>query len=291
MFRGTRTFFENDFSDYVYDNLKSYWQNSLLGNGAYYEIAFGLPTSGYTVANSVDNLEYDLFGPSIIWQSGVGLAPSGVWVDGIFHNTATASGQYEHYFDYEKAKVFFSNAQSGVVQVEYAIPAVDVITTNDDKWPRISESFIENYANGTPSGILESLKDKQVWDTTLVIDLTSINEPEPLQMGGGEIDHTTITYHIFSYHRFQRNKLIDLIRNQDNQTIKLFDINEDFNYKPLYDGTIASGTLTFDQAGDQYFWTKAYFEETNIDSISVEYRIHRAMARTTLRVYRYIYTY
>ena len=146
--------------------------------------------------------------------------------------------------------------------------------------------------NLAPSGMAQTLKKNRCWLPCVIIDTGSMSV-DPYQLGGGELAKCGITYHIFSDNAFSAKRLNDLIVNQDERTINIYNTNTaPFSLKN--NGSIPSGILTHKQLSSRdspYFWTFADLEETNGTYIGSDNDLYRSEVRQVVSVYRYNSTY
>lgn len=308
--KGTKSFYDYEVSDQVAINLKNMFDYGLIETGAYTNAVSGM--TAYTLQRVYDprygdDRVFEGMGPGWIWESGVTLnsnvtnsSPnrvSGVIVNGTFYSTNTStSGYANHVVDYENGRIIFASGvdTSAIVQCRYSFKDIGVYLSDSPQWRRVVEDFTTKFStigSLSPSGIASIIKENRVWLPCVVIETSKINT-DPLQLGGGEFANCTVNYHVFSEKAFSCKRLSDMITEQDERTIRLFDVNSaPRTYE--YDGTLASGVKTYQNILDnsQYFWTFGYINETDGGFIDNGSSLYRAEVRSIVSVSRYLSTY
>jgi hypothetical protein len=136
------------------------------------------------------------------------------------------------------------------------------------------------------------LKDKRVWLPCVVIE-TDNNSRRGLMLGGGEIEEHRVFYHIFSDLPFSSKKLADLLNNQQQTTLNLYNINTaPFPYN--YNGSVNPSGLDYPVLSNEnsgYFWTKAFISKSYGGIVESRFDLYRAEIIQEIEIDRYIYTY
>lgn len=306
--KGNKGFYDFEVSDFLAANLKRWLDYGLLEMGAYTNVAFSLPTSGYTnLKRTTDDrygAVYEALGPNIIWESDVNpvgrndkpIVASGIYINNVFY-TPSSSGSYPYYIDYRLGRVVFASGipQSTSVKMEYSFSDVASYLVDEKQWKIITEGFTKGYdelQDLAPSGISQYLKQNRVWLPCVVIDVGD-RITEPLQLGGGEINSFTVDYHIFSDRAFTNRRISDTLNNQYQTVINLFNL-DNMQWPYNYNGTIASGALTYPILASQnsiYFWDKAFISATVGGPRPESTDIYRSEITHTIDVDRHMITY
>jgi hypothetical protein len=307
--KGNKGFYDFEVSDFLAANLKRWLDYGLLEMGAYTNVAFSLPTSGYTnLKRTTDDrysgTVYEALGPNIVWEPDVNpigrpdkpIVASGVYVNNTFI-APSASGSYPYYIDYKLGRVIFASGlpTSASVKMEYSFSDVSTYLVDEKQWKVITEGFTKGYdelEELAPSGIAQYLKQNRVWLPAVIIDVGDRSN-EPLQLGGGEINSFVVDYHICSDRAFTNRRLCDLLNNQYQTTINLFNLN-DMQWPYNYNGTIASGALTYPVLANQdsaYFWDKAFISAVVGGPRPESTDVYRGEITHTVDVDRHMITY
>lgn len=307
--KGISDFYNDSISDTLLYNLQQWLSYGLIEKGAYTVVAFNQSTSGYTtLKRSYDERYsgagrvYEGLGPSWVWQSGVSvptgyIAPfnvSGVYVDDSYYPLDT-TGSYSHVVDYANGRIIFNNAISSTktVKCEYVMNDVAVYLTSGPQWRIIMDQYISKFNNLNtlqPSGMASVLKDNRVWLPCVAIDIQERTQTG-LQLGGGTVCNFAAFYHIFADTAFANRALIDIINDQEEKKLILFDVNN--SPFPLgSSGNLVSGAKTYlDLINDtQYYLTSAYVDKSRGGSISSVSDVQRGEVRQSILVNRYLGT-
>jgi len=311
--RGSKNFYEfTSISDILAFNLKEQYEYGLLEKGAYTACEFSnTATSGFTKLKRIhdnrytDGQVYEGIGPSWVWQTGVSVPNgftqpfqvSGVYIDKTFYPVGT-SGQNSFTIDYQFGRVIFDNAKDSntEIEAEYVINDIALYLSDDPRWKTFIDEYIDKFADASdlaPSGLSVYLKEKRVWLPCLVIEIDELNETTGLQLGGGEIQDFAVQYHIFAEQPFVRNRLGDLVSDQFNSTINLYEINSS-TYPFDFDGSLASGVLEYPQLAkrhETHYFTDARVGSVKGGSVGNLVDLYRGEYRNIIEVDRYLSTY
>lgn len=313
VFRRTGQYYSYGVSDNLAYNLQSRIEYGLIEIGAYSAVRFDTPMSGYcTLQGSYDRslggsgYVFEGFGPSWIWQEDVSVPngmtqptrASGVWINDDFYLTSTTVGQYSHKIDYRNGRVVFDSplSPSDVVKCEYFMNDVDVLTTESRQWKRIVDDYASRFttiAQTQPSGLASVLKENRIWLPSVFVEVDSVVNTTGLQLGGGQINDIRVVYHIFAERPADRKTLSDLLIEEEDRVLRLFDVN-DITPPLSFDGTVASGALTYKDLTDQnspYFWTFGFVESSTGGNSGQFPNLYRATIRQNIQVDRYNSTF
>lgn len=312
--KGTKNFYEADVSDYVSYNLKSWLEYGLLEIGAFTRVEFSNPgTSGLCTLQSshddryLDGQVYEAEGPGWVWENDVvpinsGVLPpfqaSGVYINNAFYPTVSTTGTYAHSLDFQNGKVVFNspvNLPIGAVQAQYTFRDVAIYLSDSPHWKTIVDQYTKVYptiAASSPSGMSELLKENRVWLPSVVIDIEN-RDTTGLQLGGGDYNTFDVAYHIFSDLPFSARRLMDLLCNQFEVSINLFNV-ENLKFPYSYDGTLVSGALTYPvlaNRGNGNFWTFARVKGSDGSVTNSNTNVYRAQCNHSIEVERNLNTF
>jgi hypothetical protein len=97
-----------------------------------------------------------------------------------------------------------------------------------------------------------------------------------------------LVLYVLSENKNDRNKLLDIIRLQQDSTLHLFDTNtvSQNDAFPLdYNGDIKNNALMYPNLISQYFWRKCFIKSVNLTELeSKHYNFHQGAARLTLEI-------
>lgn len=308
--KGTTTIYDYDITDTIAVNLQRWLDYGLLEQGGYTAAKFDNSASGLTNLKRVTDNRYingkvfEGFGPSWVWETDFSYpsgcdAPfpvSGVYVNNTFYPTATTSGAYAHSIDYLNGRVIFNSpVTSGTVSAQYVFRDIDVYLTDSHKWKLIVDEYEKRYETLetlSPSGMAAVLKENRVWLPSVILDpIRTVNRG--LQLGGGELQYFTVNFFILADNSFIVNRLCDLLNNQYQKTLYLFNANT-ITYPYNFNGALASGALTYPTISNQssgYFLTFAHITNVTGGSTGALGDLYRGAVVMTIEVPRYLSTY
>lgn len=303
--------FRNDqITNEIETNLKYWLDWCLLGIGAWGDV--NIPTSGeygnfhilryvnddaYTDGQVWEGVRKDW-----VWETGVefnnlGDNPEPIQITGIQVNDVSYSGSdstYGWHINYPLGRVIFDTAISitSDVQADYSYRYVQVYRADDAPWFRELQfaSFKPNdgYFTQTDSGNWTIGGNHRVQLPAIVIEAVSRGNTAGYELGNAAlIIYQDVLFHVIAENRYDRNNLIDILRQQSDKTIWLFNSNTMANSGvfPLDYRGMLIGTLMYPNfvAEDGYRYIKCTFENNNISAIeSIHPNLYEGVVRSTL---------
>lgn len=292
-------------------NLASFFQWGLLGGGAFFNVT--RPTYGAYGGNQhqlrcapedsnyYEGQVWEGFRKDWVWESGVEysyqpIAISGVYINGSFYASNTV-GTYAHHIDYPNGRVVFDNAISTLdeVTIEYSYRWVQIYSVSTIPY------FQELQANSfrvddshfmqQGSGMWSVFAANRVQLPAIFVESVPRINYTGHQLGGGQIADVDVRFHIFSEDQWGKLQLTDLISQQHDKTIYLFDTNRlaDENAYPLNsEGSKSSNCLCYPdlvkESDDGGFrWKKTIFLRTYPQDMPDLGNIKRSIVRHTMR--------
>lgn len=245
------------------------------------------------------------------WESGVSVVgglPSPYPVSGIyFNNTWTpvgtnASGtgyNSSWYVDYLNGRIIFSSGTSAshTVKCSYSSRDIAIYSADSGEFKTIMAEFMRRYndiSTQQPSGLASFFKGNRVGLPCIMIEVADANA-EGYQLGGGEIQNFSVFFHVFSDTPYYAKRIGDLLRDQFQTTIDLYDIN-DAPFPLKYNGSLASGAVTYNVLGTRnspYFWAYARINDVGGGSYTSDLSddLYRTEIQWSLGVERSLGTY
>jgi hypothetical protein len=311
VFKGSKNFYEFEMSDTLVSNIINWLRYGFLEMGAFTNVRFSLPNSGYTNLKAAYDERYggigkiyEGIGPSWVWESGVSpigtnqtpFQVSGIYVNNTFYPTST-SGTHSYTVDYERGRIVFNNALSSTstVKCEYTIRDIGVFNIDSSNFKSLVDNYLDNFDNmdeNPGSGLASILKENRIWLPSVFVDIQDRTN-EGLQLGGGEISTFAMFYHVFADKPFENKRIMDTISNQDFKTLHLYDINT-APHKLNRDGSIPSGILPYTSLATRespYFLTFAYIASSRANKTLDVSDVFRSQITQSVEVSRYLSTY
>lgn len=289
------------------DNLKSFLDYAFLKIGAFTNVTrTGSTLYGgnfYTLNNISDpaysaNTVYEASRRDWVWDTGVyysGISPiniSGVYVNNNLIPAPTGNVQYPYTIDYPSGRVIFAASlqSTDVVTIEYSFRNVQIYKSNESFW--IREIQAASYDPTQFSNINTILSSYKAQMPLILIELIPGTELIPYEIGSPfNIIRQDLMLHILTEKYIDRSFIVDILLNQKDRCISLYDIQSivaDNKYPLKYDGSRNSNFANYRQIIDnnQYFLRNCYFKKMNlIDLDFLTNTIFRASIRIQLEIY------
>lgn len=277
--KGNVHFNKYDVSDTLAYNIQERLKYGFLEFGAFTNI----DASGtYGTLERTSSRVFEGIGPGWVWESGVSTVNGSTApfpVSGIyFNNTWTPVGTNASgtgytsswYVDYRNGRIIFSSgtATSAVVKCSYSGRDVGVYLSDSTEFKTIMTELERRYSSLDtlqPSGMASYFKENRVWLPAVFITLGQTGS-EGYQLGGGEIQEFNVIFSVFSDRPFSAKKIADILSNQFQTTIDLFNPNT-APFPLRYNGSLSGSGISYDQLGTRtspYFW--AYSRVTDVNS-------------------------
>jgi hypothetical protein len=179
----------------------------------------------------------------------------GIYVNNVFYPSGT-TGTYAYKIDYINSRVIFNSAipLNAKVEMEYSYRWIQVYNYDSAKWWRQlqyqTDSNSEHF-NQLNKGDFSILSTNRVQLPAIIIETISRGQSKPWQLGDKSlIVKQELMFHIVAETMADRNKIIDILRLQQDKFINMYDTNLVIKYgvQPfLIDGTLNSNRLQYNQ--------------------------------------------
>lgn len=289
-------------------NLETWLDWGLLGVGAFNNVT--IPTSG-NYGGSYDSLRlvsdpnytngqvWEGARQDWVWESGIEypyqpIRVSGVYVNGSF-KSISSTGTYSHSINYPLGRVVFNSpiAVTSTVKANYSYKLVNVCDASTPWFKEIMPFSLRvddlQYTQ-LASGAWAVLSQNRVQLPAVVVEVVPRTKLRGLQLGGGQWLQKDIIFHVFSETPWEKNKLIDTIVYQKEQTLLSFDLNalRAGNAFPLDgNGSPVSGGLMYPNLVEPtggFFWKKMFVKEVVPQEVTERPPLYQGLVRTTLEI-------
>jgi hypothetical protein len=229
-----------------------------------------------------------------IWEDVPSVQTSGVYVNGVFHATATTTGAYAHYINFPEGRVVFNTAlpKTAIVQAEYAYRWANFYDQNTP-WFKdvVFDAFLIDQ-QPTGSGFMRLLNDYDVRLPAVIVEPVMRRSQAGYQLGStAQWINQDVLFHIIAERAHERNNLMDLITLQKDQSFYLYDVNarrraNDFALD--WRGAPVPGAKTFEEltlpAPSGYRWNLCTFSRMDGQDVSLKLPLFRGIVRASLEV-------
>jgi hypothetical protein len=215
-----------------------------------------------------------------VWETGVSYSElpircSGVYVDDVFYSVSS-TGEYSHNVDFRSGRIVFDSAIpiSSDVRSDFSFR---IPTIGDSKYPWIQELLYDsldvsrNDFYSSTSGGYSQLPECRRQMPTIGVSLSDRRRSKPYQLGGGQWIYQDIYFHVLAEKKEDRDRLLDILDNQNDIVIYLPDLKEikESDRFPVdldIDGTLVDSPLQYlEMVGES-----GLFQWTTISLIDIE---------------------
>lgn len=293
VFKGVAQLTENNLISEVEENLKAYLDWGFLNIGGYINI--NIPTTGLYGGNFHQLKTTEIPGYRLgqvwqshkkdwVWESGFayndGLGGdhtaniiSGIYVNNSYLPGPTGLANTGYYINYPLGQIIFDKPlpKTAKVELNYAHRWCQVYKFSSDPYvkelqeltyqpdPQLSQVNKGDYNLGS---------NHRVQMPCIMIEPIARSYSMPWQLGSESLNiGQDFLLHIFTENANDKNRIVDIIRLQQERTLDMYDINKVVKsgvYPLNYNGTKNSnGLMYFDLIRD-YFWNKTYIRNINI---------------------------
>lgn len=282
--------------DWAFLNIGSWFDSRIDQSGLY----------GSNFHSTLINVEDESYDDGSVWQS---IRKDWVWETGILYNSGTpisisgcyvnntyipySSGSFE--IDYPSGRIIFDNAinKNSKVKLNYSYRYIQTHRALDNPWFDVLQfnTFETNNKDiiRQDNGDWSINSNMRVQMPCIIIESIPRSRSRPYELGNNNlIIEQDISFHILAENKNDRNKLMDILRLQQDNNIMLFDTNaisRDNNFPLDYNGNLKNNALMYPNIIDQYSWRKCWIKNANLFEINSPHpNLHRGVVRYTLEI-------
>lgn len=230
-----------------------------------------------------------------VWEKNVDYnSTSPIEITGISVNGSSVP-KTDFIVNYPLGRIIFNYpiSLSSEVDLEYSYRFVQVHRSSESPWFNIIQTSSFNTSNPDiqqiSSGEWSIGGNHRIQLPCIIIEPLSRSRSRPYEIGNGLLWlEQDIGFYILAENKNDRNKLLDILRLQQDVTLQLFDTNnisqnEDF---PLdYNGDTKNSPLMYPDLINNYPWRKCLIKNISLFEIDSPHpSLHQGMARATLEI-------
>ncbi len=232
-----------------------------------------------------------------VWESGISFnnsSPtniSGVYIGNTFY--PYSSGTFD--INYPLGRIVFDTAisTSGNVQLNYSYRYVQTYRANDTPWFNVLQfsSFETNNKDiiRQEDGSWSIGGQHRIQMPAIVIESLSRSRSRPYEIGSNNlILEQDIAFHILAENQNDRNRLLDILRLQQDSVIVLYNTNaiaQNDLYPLNYNGDRQVNPLMYPNMVSQYRWRTCWIRNVNLFEIDNAHPyLHRGLVRATVEI-------
>lgn len=231
-----------------------------------------------------------------VWETGVDYNSSSPYtISQVMVNASPVIKQNNFTINYQLGRIIFNNAISigSDVNLNYSYRFVQTHRSSDSPWFNIIQYSSFNTSNEdiqrTEDGEWSIGGNHRIQLPAIVIEPVARSRSRPYEIGNSLLWlEQDIAFYILAETKNDRNKLLDILRLQQDLTLQLFDTNllsYNDNYPLDYHGDIKDNALMYPDIIDLYPWRKCLIKNVSLFEIdSPNPNFHQGMARATLEI-------
>jgi len=290
-------------------NLKSLLDWGFLQIGAWFDAT--IPSSGTIFTNTnprcqlllTEDPSYNLgqvwqgIRKDWVWESGAcyssgnPISISGIYINNTF--VPTSSGTYT--IDYPMGRVVFNSAvnKASTIKVNHSYRYVQTYRSTDAPWFNVLQYDTFNNANPDiqqkSTGEWSIAGNHRIQMPAIVIESVPRSRSRPYELGNDNLLlEQDVAFYIFAENKNDRNKLLDIIRLQQDLNFVLYNTNtlaQNDQYPVDENGDIKDNALMYPEIVAQYPWRKCWLKNISLFELdSITPNLFRGMARGTVEI-------
>lgn len=287
-------------------NFKMYFDWAFLNIGAWFDVSLNQNTLyGINKHSQLIPVEDPSFTNGRVWQ---GIRKDWVWETGIDFqstspiainsikvNSSNVSKAGNFIVNYLLGRIIFNSPKSlsSNIELSYSYRFVQVHRSSESPWFNILQFSSFNTSNKdielTDSGEWAIGGQHRIQLPCIIIEPLSRSRSRPYEIGNSLLWlEQDIGFYILAENKNDRNKLLDILRLQQDVTLQLFDTNalaQNDNYPLDYNGDIKNNALMYPNIVNTYPWRKCLIKNISLFEIDSPHpNLHQGMARATLEI-------
>jgi hypothetical protein len=288
-------------------NFKTFFDWSFLQIGAWFDANI----NDYTFFNS--NVEHSTLLPVAdesytdgqVWQ---GIRKDWVWENDVVFNGTTPtsiSGIYvndsyipkndSYFVDYPNGRIIFEEPQdiTSVVRLNYSYKNIQTYRASDSPWFNVIQynTFETNNPDisRTDDGSWNISGNHRIQLPAIVIESVARSRSKGYELGNDNLLlEQDIAFYVLAENKNDRNKLLDILRLQQDLHISLYNTNDlakDDKYPLDYRGDKKANSLMYPDIVNDYAWRVCWIKDVSLFEIdSINPNFHQGLARATVEI-------
>ena len=191
-------------------------------------------------------------------------------VTGVFINGVQANSGYT--INYRDGQINLSVPASSV-QVYYTNALYQIYQTRKNPWFKQViygdwVSTVDDFLQ-VGSGSMDILRKNRINSPFIVIEAVPKMSYKPYQIGGGKWKTQDLIVWVAAGNEWQAKNVMEYISDQQDQVLKLFNVNEVRQYQPYTgSGTLNPSGLNYKQLVDNHFWKSSQIKKVTQTQIT-----------------------
>jgi len=305
-FKGVNNISQDLLLNIVEANFKMYLDWSFLKIGSWFDVNKPQQTL-YATNNHYKLLRVEdpSYSDGCVWQS---IRKDWVWEIGSFYNSTSpisinnvlvngsvVNKTNNFFVDYPNGRIIFYTpiSQNANVELDYSYRFVQTLRSSESPWFNLIQYSSFNTANldinQNDTGEWSIGSYHRIQLPCIIIESIPSSRSRPYELGNSVLWlEQDIVLYVLSENKNDRNKLLDIIRLQQDSTLQLFDTNlvaQNDSFPLDYNGDIKNNPLMYPDLISQYFWRKCFIKNVNLVELESKHiNFHQGAARLTLEI-------
>jgi hypothetical protein len=305
-FKGVNNISEDLLLNILEANFKMYFDWSFLQIGGW----FDAETSNQTIygTNSPSRLiavSDPSYTDGMVWQ---GIRKDWVWentasynstspidISSVTVNSTSINKTGNFTINYPLGRIIFNSpiSLSSSVDLEHSYRFVQIHRSSESPWFNILQYSSFNTANAdiqrTDDGEWSIGANHRIQLPAIVIESVPRSRSRPYEIGNTLLWlEQDIAFYVYAENKNDRNKLLDIIRLQQDVTMQLYNTNEvaqNDSFPLDYNGDIKDSPLMYPDLVQTYPWRKCFIKNVSLFELDSPHpNFHQGMARATVEI-------
>lgn len=291
------------------DNIKSFLDWGFLNIGGFINVS--IPSSGIVGGNfhqcrpvaepgSLANRVWEAPRKDWVHESGVsfsGMNPtaiSGIYLNNTFLPGPTGNATYSYYLDYPNGRINFNKSVSSTsrVELEYSYRYVQTYKANETVWWKELQTETYNPSTFKNNPDYSITSNHRVQTPAIIIETVARTVLTPYELGTTQnIITQDVLLHIFTENPAQRNSLVEILIEQKDKSLNLYNINKVVknNFNSLnYRGEINPSGLNYNQLSNDlnYIIKRAFIKKAELAELNTfTNSLYNAILRWSVEIF------
>lgn len=305
-FKGVNSISQDLLLNILEANFKMYFDWSFLNIGGWMDASIGnetlygahnpsklIPVSdpSYTDGKVWQSVRKDW-----VWEQNISYeSTSPIAISGVVVNNSSISKNSNFTINYPLGRIIFNNPISlaSTVNLQHSYRFVQVHRATESPWFNILQYSSFNTANQdikrSDDGEWSIGANHRVQLPAIVIESVPRSRSRPYELGNSLLWlEQDIAFYVYAENKNDRNKILDIIRLQQDLTLQLYDTNalaQADAYPLTYNGDIKNNPLMYPDIVQTYPWRKCMIKDISLFEMdSIHPNFHQGMARATVEI-------
>jgi hypothetical protein len=265
-------------------------QDTIYGNNAHYKL---IPVSDMSY---VDGQVWQGIRKEWVWETDISYdSTAPITITNVLVNGISVPKTNNFIINYPSGRLIFNNpiSLSSTVELNYSYRFVQIHRSSDSPWFNIIQYSSFNTANQDiqqiDNGEWAIGSQHRVQLPCIIIESIPRSRSRPYELGNSLLWlEQDMVFYVLAENKNDRNKLLDIIRLQQDSTLQLFDTNlvaQADNFPLDYNGDIKNLPLMYPNLISQYNWRKCFIKNVNLIELDSKHtNFHQGAARATLEI-------